>query len=1245
MATSPLAPRYLTQPLRKRGSFLGVLLLTLTFLVTTFVTLLPTQTVSAQEEGGTDVVKWVACNASSVTKELYTMNTTDSEEFELNSKSSITTGQEDVTMGLNWLLEASGSEFVKTNEAVLGRPVDLDKAAAEDNEGTATPGTTPATPTTPTKADAFNGGTKKYNPFDRFGVAGLYWTSYKGEWKYVVVDACGKGDPVDPKTGLYYEKRLVPRATFHQIDNSKDPRSEPMKRGLIGNTIIAYANVLANLIFWLAKGVVTLAIALINVSFVDLVALLKIDVLLAGKDGNTGMFSVLFDSFFLPFTVLAFAATAFYILYWGVIKAQARKSLIALGRSLFMFFLAFWAAANPALFVSLPNNVAVTAQAYLVSSLSDSLAGGSGLCSTTLGSGPNKRVELAPGEVKEGQESSFLAQASANMKSSIGCTLWQQLLLRPWAQGQYGTSWEKTWAKGKVPSWAPTNNSSNSAYNHEALTNGDENARMVGDADVPLGAQEVVHNWALFQISTQTNVHAAYGKKSEKPKVTNGIANDWWRIVDVLTNYEEQVVDPTTYVGTNKGPFSEEKLKEQNPAPTVPNTPTTPPAPSGARVNPLKDMVPVGNYAGHSGIDYRAAEGTPLFASDAGVVERAGGASGQTAYGVAVIIKNAVGERIVYGHMTAGSLTVKEGDTVTAGQQVGLSGNTHGVTRPNSGPHLHFEVVPPGGKTGVDSNRTYTQAWLNGATSTGQTPGGVTSSTQQNTEYLESKGNAPLSQWDTWTGGSSGGRIAVAASALFIALIGVAGPMVFAFLCAIYALSVAILMAFSPVMLLFGCWAGRGWEIFKGWAELVVNITLRRIVCGVLLVFVILLNDAALRIVEQVSWWQGVVLLALLSYITVTSRHKIFDTVASVRFASVNFTSSYETISKNVRGTAKGVTRTAAVAPVGGFTSLRQGGSFRGGAQAALREEVRHLSYKSKGLRAVVQGYEQADVSLRGLESDSIREAMVCCRCEGPTTISSTVYRQADGGYVCMDCANRDGDANSLTVLNINWDEARRGQREDAAVRRGGADRVKVQASATAPLRNQETLAPLKDENIAKEERKKHLVKTSSDSIKADINAHQEAMTSKEAAVARGNRKAPNPTMVVAEELRPFVDADLMQRSWDNGDYEYVSTAYAYAWARWAGRNLDAAFVEAVEDVVKEIQAQTQASFLKDELLDEAEKPEAVVEDSIVATGAVTVVRTPTEPVAKKSSPQGQEAARAKAQGKPQGEVTPEERP
>lgn len=96
----------------------------------------------------------------------------------------------------------------------------------------------------------------------------------------------------------------------------------------------------------------------------------------------------------------------------------------------------------------------------------------------------------------------------------------------------------------------------------------------------------------------------------------------------------------------------------------------------------------------HEGIDFDPGEGAPIMSIAAGTVVTVNHGN-SPARGQHVWIKhNIKGQEVssLYAHMQSGSITVKVGDTVNAGQFIGRVGSTGVVT----GPHLHLEIYVNG---------------------------------------------------------------------------------------------------------------------------------------------------------------------------------------------------------------------------------------------------------------------------------------------------------------------------------------------------------------------------------------------------------------------------------------------------------------------------------------------------------------------------------------------------------------------
>ncbi|MEM8753787.1 MAG: DUF5930 domain-containing protein [Pseudomonadota bacterium] len=90
-----------------------------------------------------------------------------------------------------------------------------------------------------------------------------------------------------------------------------------------------------------------------------------------------------------------------------------------------------------------------------------------------------------------------------------------------------------------------------------------------------------------------------------------------------------------------------------------------------------------GRRAIHSGMDFAAPRGTPIYAAGRGVVTEAGR---QRGYGKIIKIRHAFGYESVYAHLD--KIRVKVGETVERGARIGDMGNTGRST----GSHLHYEI-------------------------------------------------------------------------------------------------------------------------------------------------------------------------------------------------------------------------------------------------------------------------------------------------------------------------------------------------------------------------------------------------------------------------------------------------------------------------------------------------------------------------------------------------------------------------
>ena len=106
----------------------------------------------------------------------------------------------------------------------------------------------------------------------------------------------------------------------------------------------------------------------------------------------------------------------------------------------------------------------------------------------------------------------------------------------------------------------------------------------------------------------------------------------------------------------------------------------------GYRTHPITKI-----WHHHSGMDFTAPTGTPVYATGDGVVVKiAGNVRDRTGYGLEITIDHGYTYQTLYAHLNG--FNVKRGDKVKRGDIIGFVGNS-GLS---VGPHLHYEVIKHG---------------------------------------------------------------------------------------------------------------------------------------------------------------------------------------------------------------------------------------------------------------------------------------------------------------------------------------------------------------------------------------------------------------------------------------------------------------------------------------------------------------------------------------------------------------------
>lgn len=836
---------YLTAPREKkakRNPIFAMISLFLSFVVLLSGGFLATTYSSQEAKADGGPVNWVVCwfGEDSYPATLYSYTYTDALAYMLYSKSAIVGGTDDVRGGSNLLLlltlnggvDSNGvSGIEKTNETILGYSLD---------GGTAGNG-------------SFNAG-EKTSVFDRFGFQGLDWSTYGGEWLYQKVDVCGDSESTGTTGNEYYSGRLYPKSTWDEVGDSLDVRAQ-VASNKASVYLDSWFNNVANILFSITKTIVALTVALIGFAFTDLVSLLNLNDLLAG---DTGIFPRLFNGLYMPLLVIMMVIAGCWLFYQAVVKKQYRKGFGGLLRSLFMIVVAIVISLNPTFWLALPNDVAIMGQALLVNATSGSItANDDGLCTvggtysltTDTDSAGNTvqkyKLNTDTSDVTDTDDDRSLLEKAANsIQSVVGCQLWYNYAFTPWVLGQFGTTYDQLYA----------DDGTGTTYVAGGTTVKNSNGAWVGDAAVPLGGGFVVHNWAIFQLSTQTNAHSAYGADGQRAVYVNGVAADWYRVVDAMSNYNE---------------------KQQ------------------------ENAVPTSN----------SGTGTTYKSEDA----------------------------------------------------------------------------------------------------------------QSFSTTLPDTDEKPLSYWSTWIGQTSLNRISIAFGSIIPALIGNLAPLLFAGMACVYTLALSVALAFSPFFLILGTWPGRGWEMFKGWGQQVLNLVVKRIILGLLLIVSLVVITELLNIATTQNYWWGVALMMLASVLFIKFRNKIFEFLAGIlsfNFASggmgdhsmAAFNKVGSKLGQATRKTAKLGRDIAGSGTYGAIKAKQAGLSARQGFMAGMREELKQTAQKSRTWNRISQ-QTQNFVGRNDEDMDSlVADNEVCVYCGVALKKDGDEY--FNGGYlpgqgwVCEDCMN-----------------------------------------------------------------------------------------------------------------------------------------------------------------------------------------------------------------------------------------------
>ena len=191
-------------------------------------------------------------------------------------------------------------------------------------------------------------------------------------------------------------------------------------------------------------------------------------------------------------------------------------------------------------------------------------------------------------------------------------------------------------------------------------------------------------------------------REGEIPRLPDGLANkliqEYGRMTDAQKRNFHRALDKLGNGDANAGVAQINEIYNKDPQRTVEQSKSSSgfslPVEEGrvsSRFGVRRDPIH-GNPRMHNGIDYAVPEGTNVRSIQGGRVVFAGNRGG---YGKTVEIEHPDGTRTRYAHLK--EFSVQQGEEVTAGRNIALSGSTGRST----GPHLHVETETLDERTGA----------------------------------------------------------------------------------------------------------------------------------------------------------------------------------------------------------------------------------------------------------------------------------------------------------------------------------------------------------------------------------------------------------------------------------------------------------------------------------------------------------------------------------------------------------------
>lgn len=279
-----------------------------------------------------------------------------------------------------------------------------------------------------------------------------------------------------------------------------------------------------------------------NVSCINLLAVIAGDGM-SGSDG--GIIGRLYSGLYLGLIVFAWACVALWAIWNGLFKRKLVSTLSAIGVSFIIFFLGVVFMSQPLLIAQLPMKFGTAAGACVIE-------GVNGVnCMSENSTNPNSEP-TAGTECFVDANAVSAPDALTLIAKQATCKIWKAFVMEPWAQGQFGESYEALYDKtgeheaGKIFQ----NPDTKDVMNEDWSKNGDDpSVSLYAASGDPLdtcsdpNTKYRYKNLALYQLNVQSSIHDCNGnnKDHETYHSSNTIATDgrvyedWYYIIKAMT--------------------------------------------------------------------------------------------------------------------------------------------------------------------------------------------------------------------------------------------------------------------------------------------------------------------------------------------------------------------------------------------------------------------------------------------------------------------------------------------------------------------------------------------------------------------------------------------------------------------------------------------------------------------------------------------------------------------------------------